>query len=294
MRLTGTCSMVRAPQKGGEGIVDAAAQLVALEPDLLHLDRAQERRRVAVGIVERAGLLGTALRRLGDPLGDIGRERAVDHLVHQHQAVEGVPGIGDRTLAIGLPAIVLDIGAGQRGPAQQHRDAQALAAHLLQVLAHDHGRLDQQARHADGVGPVLRRRVQDRGQRLLDAEIDHPVAVVGQDDVDQVLADVVHVALDRGEHDRALLLALDPLHHRLEIGHGLLHGLGRLQHEGQLHLAGAEQLAHDLHAVEQDVVDDGERRHSAAAPRRVRPPGPACRRRRSAASAVPRRSRGAP
>ena len=47
---------------------------------------------------------------------------------------------------------------------------------------------------------------------------------------------------------------------RLEIGHGLLHRLGRLQHEGQLHLAGAEQLAHGLHAVEQDVVDDLERR----------------------------------
>ena len=97
-------------------------------------------------------------------------------------------------------------------------------------------------------------------QRLLDAEIDHAVAVVGQDDVDQVLADVVHVALHGGEDDRTLLLALDPLHQGLEIGHGLLHRLGRLQHEGQLHLAGAEQLAHGLHAVEQDVVDDRERR----------------------------------
>ena len=48
------------------------------------------------------------------------------------------------------------------------------------------------------------------GQRHLDAEIDHPIAVIGQDDVDQVLADVVHVALHRGQHDGALLLAPRP------------------------------------------------------------------------------------
>ena len=40
--------------------------------------------------------------------------------------------------------------------------------------------------------------------RLLDAEVDDLVAVVGQDDVDQVLADVVHVALHGGQHDAAL------------------------------------------------------------------------------------------
>ena len=39
-----------------------------------------------------------------------------------------------------------------------------------------------------------------------------------------------------------------------------LHHLGRLQHERQLHLPAAEQVADDLHAVEQDPVDDVERR----------------------------------
>ena len=37
--------------------------------------------------------------------------------------------------------------------------------------------------------------LEDRADRLLDAEIDDPVAVVGEDDVDEVLADVVDVAL---------------------------------------------------------------------------------------------------
>ena len=92
----------------------------------------------------------------------------------------------------------------------------------------------------------------------LDPEVDHLVAVVGQDDVDQVLPDVVDVALDRGQHDGALAALVRLLHVRLEEGHRRLHRLGRLQHEGQLHLARGEALADDLHARQQDVVDDGE------------------------------------
>ena len=104
------------------------------------------------------------------------------------------------------------------------------------------------------------RGVQHLRQRHLDAEIDHAVAVIGQDDIDQVLADVVHVALHGRQHDGAFLLALDPFHERFQVGDRGLHRLGALQHERQLHLARAEQLAHHLHAVEQDVVDDVERR----------------------------------
>ena len=96
------------------------------------------------------------------------------------------------------------------------------------------------------------------GQRHLDAEIDHPIAVVGQDDIDQVLADVVYVPLHRGEHDGAFFLALDALHERFEMCDSGLHGLGALQHERKLHLAGAEQLADHLHAVQQHGVDDVE------------------------------------
>ena len=67
------------------------------------------------------------------------------------------------------------------------------------------------------------------------------------------------VALDGGEHDGALLLALDAFHQGFEMGDGGLHGLGTLQHEGELHLSRTEQFADDFHAVEQDVVDDVER-----------------------------------
>ncbi len=45
-------------------------------------------------------------------------------------------------------------------------------------------------------------------------------------------------------------------HVRLEVGHRLLHHLGGLQHERQLHRPGPEQLSDGLHPVQQDVVDD--------------------------------------
>src|SRR5260370_600922 len=106
---------------------------------------------------------------------------------------------------------------------------------------------------------VAARRLQDRGDRLLDAEIDDLVAVISEDDVDEVLADVVDVAAHRRQHYRPFLLTFDALHERLEIADRRLHRLGRLQHEGQLHLAGAEELADDFHAVEQEAVDDIER-----------------------------------
>ena len=50
------------------------------------------------------------------------------------------------------------------------------------------------------------------------------------------------------------------LHVRFEVGDGGFHHLGRLQHERQLHLAGAEQLADRLHPGEQVLVDDLQRR----------------------------------
>ena len=92
----------------------------------------------------------------------------------------------------------------------------------------------------------------------LDAEVDDLVAIVGQNNVDEVLADVVDVTLHGGEHDPAATTLVGLFHEGLEVGHGHLHRLGTLQHEGQLHLAGREEFADDLHTFEEDVVDDGE------------------------------------
>ena len=214
-------------------------------------------RRRDVGTARRAHPALAQRRQLG--AGDAALHR--DERVHQPQPLEGVAGVADLAL-VDLGQVLLDVGPGQGGAAEDHRPAgrEPPGVHLLEVLLHDDRRLHEQPGHADDVGPVLVGGVEDRGDRLLDADVDDVVAVVGQDDVDEVLADVVDVALDRGEHDGALAVLVGLLHVRLEVRDGGLHHLGRLQHERQLHLALAEELADDLHALEQVVVDDVEGR----------------------------------
>ena len=107
---------------------------------------------------------------------------------------------------------------------------------------------------------MLLRRLDDRPDRLLDSEVHGREPVVAEDDVDQVLADVMHIAAHRGEHDRALARRVAPLHMRLQMRHRRLHRLRRLEHERQLHLARAEQVAHLLHRRQQQTVDDLQRR----------------------------------
>ena len=103
-------------------------------------------------------------------------------------------------------------------------------------------------------------RIENRINCLLDAEVDDLVTVVGQDDVDEILTDVVHIAFNGRKHHSALgSSAAFLLHERFKKAHGGFHGFGGLQHERKLHLAAAEQFADNLHAFEQDVVDDLER-----------------------------------
>ena len=97
------------------------------------------------------------------------------------------------------------------------------------------------------------------------AKIDDLIVVAGEHDADDVLADVVHVALDGREHDRASGLALVAarglfrFHIGQQLRHRLLHDASRLDDLRQEHLAGAEQVADDVHARHQRAFDDVER-----------------------------------
>ena len=79
----------------------------------------------------------------------------------------------------------------------------------------------------------------------IDAEVDDLVIVALEHDADDVLADVVHVALHRGEHDLALQARLARAASSafsfsmkgMQIGDRLLHHAGRLHHLRQEHLA---------------------------------------------------------
>ena len=119
--------------------------------------------------------------------------------------------------------ILLDERARQRGPAEEDGVLRGGTAQvdLLQVLAHHQRALDEEPTHPDGISVGLVGLVDDLGHRHLDADVDHRVAVVAEDDVDEVLPDVVDVALDGGQHDASLagvaldlLLAGDGAHRR--------------------------------------------------------------------------------
>ena len=117
----------------------------------------------------------------------------------------------------------------------------------------------------------LLRRLQDLGRRHHDAEVDDLVVVAGEHDADDVLADVVDIALDGRHQDLAGGLALAivdavggvrqllGLHMRQQPGNRLLHDARRLHHLRQEHLAGAEQVADDVHAGHQRALDDVQR-----------------------------------
>ena len=163
--------------------------------------------------------------------------------VHRAQPLEGIAAVEQAPL-VDLAQVTLDVGPRQGGAPQEDGEVgQVALVELDQVLAHDQRGLHQEPAHPDGVGVVLL----GGGDHLVDAdlyaEVDDLVAVVGQDDVDQVLPDVVHIALDGGQHHGALAALIGLLHEGLEEGDRGLHRLGGLQYEGKLHLT-ARRTAH--------------------------------------------------
>ena len=158
------------------------------------------------------------------------------------------------------------------GAADQQRDLEPLALHLAGEVDHLVERRRDQPGQADQVGADLGGLVEDLLRRHHHAEVDHLVVVALQHHADDVLADVVDVALHRGHHDGAVgvlgggvlrvveLLLLDE---RDQVGDRLLHHPRGLHHLGQEHLAGAEQVADDVHAVHQRTLDHLDRTTAA-------------------------------
>ena len=116
-----------------------------------------------------------------------------------------------------------------------------------------------QAGQADDVTLLFPGGLQDGFRRYHHAQVNHLVIVTGEHHTDDVLADIVHVALYRGHQDAAIGLAVLGflrLDIRLQIGHSLFHDSRGFHHLGQEHLAGAEEVTDHVHAVHQRPLDD--------------------------------------
>src|SRR6185312_2907157 len=96
------------------------------------------------------------------------------------------------------------VGAAGGGPADQQRQLEPLALHLARHVRHLVQRRRDQARQADEVGLLGLGPLEDLLARDHDAHVDDLVVVAGQHDTHDVLADVVDVALDGGQHDLPL------------------------------------------------------------------------------------------
>ena len=170
-------------------------------------------------------------------------------------------------LAARVAGMDLDRGvnAAGRRAADQQGNVETLALHLGGDMHHLVERGRDEAGKADGVGLALAGDGEDLRGRRHHAKVDDLVIVAGENHADDVLADVMHVALDGREHDGARGLALVAAGRllRLHIGqedrHRLLHHAGRLDHLRQEHLSRAEQVADDIHARHQRALDHVER-----------------------------------
>ena len=112
------------------------------------------------------------------------------------------------------------------------------------------------ARHAEDVGLVLGQGVDELVGVGVDAEVDDLEAGALEHHPDEVLADVVDVALDRADDDLADRLGAGLGEQRAEDLHAGLHRVGREEDLGHEQDAVAEVDADDLHAGDERVVED--------------------------------------
>src|SRR5262249_5487143 len=142
---------------------------------------------------------------------------SVHQAIHDLQPLEGVPCI-KYTWPKGLVAAVLankehtaPVGTIDRRSADDHRDVDVAAVELLPAERHMLRPSHPQCREANRFGIALPRFCYDRVEWHLLAQVVDRVAVVGENRVDQVLADVMYVAEDRRQHHTPLGVALHPL-----------------------------------------------------------------------------------
>ena len=194
---------------------------------------------------------------LGHVFGDGFAAFAGHDFVHEAEPFERIAGVVD-VARVNVVQVVLNIAAGECRAAEDDGDVGGvLGVHFLQVFLHHHGGFHQEPGHAHHVGVVFPGGGDDGGDGLFDADVDDVVAVVAEDDIDQVFTDVVDVAFDGGNNHGAFVAGVvGCLHVVFEVGDGVFHGFGGLEDKGELHLAGAEEFAHGFHAAEEVLVDD--------------------------------------
>ncbi len=185
----------------------------------------------------------------------------IHDLVHQPQTGHGVLRVTD-CVAVSRRDFVHGKPLRKRRAAHQHRHADPGFFEITRGQHHLLRALHQQTRQADSVRLMFPEGLNELLGSNLNPEVDYVISVVTQDDLDQVLADVMHVALHGGENDLAARAGIGLFHERLKVVDRSFHGLGRLQHFGNDQLIRVKEASHLGHTGHQRAVDDIERGHA--------------------------------
>ena len=152
------------------------------------------RRRRRIGEAQSFGGAIEETRQIVPAAGRLGFHQGI----HEAKIGECITAV-DHLAPVSLTAVTVDEPGGEGCTAQDHRHVDADLIEGFQVVLHEGGGFHQQPAHGDAVGPMLLLGLDDGIDALLDAKIDHLIAVVGEDDIHQILADVVHISLDSGD-----------------------------------------------------------------------------------------------
>ena len=128
---------------------------------------------------------------------------SLNNQIHQTESIESILCV-QALSPIERTKVTLALTARKSGPTQQDGDRDLVGIEGLKIRLHDHHTLDQKSRQANGIRLVRRNGGHNRFCGLLDANVVHRVAVVGQNDVNQVFSDVVDVTLHRSQNNAAL------------------------------------------------------------------------------------------
>ena len=147
------------------------------------------------------------------------------------------------------------------GATDDNRDALACFLHGFSNGAHFFERRRNETGKAQDICFVLNGRLDDHVFGNHHAEVHHVVAVTGHDHGHDVLADVVHVALDGRDDDLAAacgVCVLAGFDVRLQDFYGLLHGTCGFHDLREEHLAFTEEAADFVHAVHERAGNDSD------------------------------------
>src|SRR5271157_5842228 len=143
-----------------------------------------------------------------------------------------------------------------RRPADQHREFQIAPMQFIDNQWHLLGCGNQQRTQSNSGGVNLNSFRDDRLSRNLFAKINHSVAVICENRFDEILPNIMYIAIHSCDHNCAFSNSFFLFQIIFEVSDGFLHHFGGLKHERQNQLACTELITDFFHGWEQYSIEN--------------------------------------